>query len=189
MNTNESVLNAKKLGLICADEVIKRISLGHCLLPGGINLDEILNRQTKRIEHDVKPIVFHAFVERLIKHIHRREAQIKRFQNCVEQFNQDQTDFESYVQSVIERPALLDEEIFLRSIDTIGLKPHAKQALNRENIYCIKDLVIRTEIDIRKIPNLGDMSFRKIENALKSLELTFGMSLPEWLICADKEAA
>jgi DNA-directed RNA polymerase subunit alpha len=83
-----------------------------------------------------------------------------------------------------QKSALSQEEevnpILLRPVDDLELTVRAANCLKAENIYYIGDLVLRTENDLLKTPNLGKKSLLEIKNVLASRGLSLGMRLDNW---------
>lgn len=72
------------------------------------------------------------------------------------------------------------DPILLRPVDDLELTVRAANCLKAENIYYIGDLVIRSEADLLKTPNLGKKSLMEIKNVLSSRGLSLGMKLDNW---------
>lgn len=70
--------------------------------------------------------------------------------------------------------------ILLRPVDDLELTVRAANCLKAENIYYIGDLVMRTEQDLLKTPNLGKKSLTEIKNILISHGLNLGMHIENW---------
>jgi hypothetical protein len=187
--TDEQLANAKKIGLDCADEVISRINLGHEKLPSGIDFSEVLETKTASLSLVIKETAFKAFTRRLIKHLCRREEQIKRFKSCVELFNKDEDEFLSFVSAVRARDTVILDEILARKISDLGVSNRTKNALAAHGIAFFCDLVQMSEKEIRHIPNLGRKGILEINAALARFELNLGMNLSSNDSRALKEAA
>ena len=52
--------------------------------------------------------------------------------------------------------------------------------LKAENIFYIGDLILRTENDLLKTPNLGKKSLTEIKDILATKGLSLGMRLENW---------
>lgn len=72
------------------------------------------------------------------------------------------------------------DPILLRPVDDLELTVRAANCLKAENIYYIGDLVMRSENDLLKTPNLGKKSLMEIKNVLQSRGLSLGMKLDNW---------
>jgi DNA-directed RNA polymerase subunit alpha len=76
--------------------------------------------------------------------------------------------------------ALDVDPILLRSIDELELTVRSANCLKAENIYCIGDLIQRTEVELLKTPNLGKKSLTEIKDVLAGHGLSLGMRLENW---------
>lgn len=72
------------------------------------------------------------------------------------------------------------DPLLLRPVDDLELTVRAANCLKAENIYYIGDLVVRSENDLLKTPNLGKKSLMEIKNVLASRGLALGMKLDNW---------
>lgn len=70
--------------------------------------------------------------------------------------------------------------IFMRPVDDLELTVRSANCLKAESIYFIGDLVMRSETDLLKTPNLGKKSLTEIKNVLASHGLSLGMRLDNW---------
>jgi DNA-directed RNA polymerase subunit alpha len=70
--------------------------------------------------------------------------------------------------------------ILLRPVEDLELTVRSANCLKGENIYYIGDLVMRSETDLLKTPNLGKKSLNEIKNILLSRGLYLGMQIPGW---------
>lgn len=92
----------------------------------------------------------------------------------------------AFVELRHEEPRKIEERsqdidpILLRPVDDLELTVRAANCLKAENIYYIGDLVIRSEADLLKTPNLGKKSLMEIKNVLSSRGLSLGMKLDNW---------
>ena len=64
-------------------------------------------------------------------------------------------------------------KILETSIDDLDFSVRAYNCLKRANILTLKDLVDKSENEMRKIRNLGKKSFDEVINKVKDLGLTF----------------
>lgn len=83
----------------------------------------------------------------------------------------------------IVEPEEVKEEIdpiLLRPVDDLELTVRSANCLKAENIYYIGDLVLRTEVELLKTPNLGKKSLTEIKDVLASKGLSLGMRLESW---------
>lgn len=72
------------------------------------------------------------------------------------------------------------DPVLLRSVDDLELTVRAANCLKAENIYYIGDLVLRTENDLLKTPNLGKKSLTEIKAVLAMRNLSLGMIIEDW---------
>lgn len=70
--------------------------------------------------------------------------------------------------------------IFTRPVDDLELTVRSANCLKAESIFFIGDLVMRSENDLLKTPNLGKKSLTEIKNVLASHGLSLGMRLDNW---------
>jgi len=72
------------------------------------------------------------------------------------------------------------DPILLRPVDELELTVRSANCLKAEQIYYIGDLVLRSEVDLMKTPNLGKKSLTEIKDVLAQRGLTLGMHLENW---------
>jgi DNA-directed RNA polymerase subunit alpha len=72
------------------------------------------------------------------------------------------------------------DPVLLRPVDELELTVRSANCLKAENIYYIGDLVMRSENDLLKTPNLGRKSLNEIKEVLASRGLTLGMKIENW---------
>ncbi len=72
------------------------------------------------------------------------------------------------------------DPILMRPVDDLELTVRSANCLKAENIYCIGDLIQRTEVELLKTPNLGKKSLTEIKEVLASRGLVLGMQLENW---------
>lgn len=72
------------------------------------------------------------------------------------------------------------DPILLRPIDDLELTVRSANCLKAESIYYIGDLVLRTEVELLKTPNLGKKSLTEIKDVLGQRGLALGMKLENW---------
>jgi len=72
------------------------------------------------------------------------------------------------------------DPILLRPVDELELTVRSANCLKAENIYYIGDLVLRTETELLKTPNLGKKSLTEIKDVLATHGLSLGMRLENW---------
>ena len=72
------------------------------------------------------------------------------------------------------------DPILRRPVDDLELTVRSANCLKAENIYCIGDLIQRTEVELLKTPNLGKKSLTEIKDVLASRGLSLGMRLENW---------
>ncbi len=70
--------------------------------------------------------------------------------------------------------------ILLQPVDDLELTVRSSNALKAEGIYYVGDLVLKSEEDLLKTPNLGRKSLTEIKDMLAQYELTLGMTLDNW---------
>lgn len=70
--------------------------------------------------------------------------------------------------------------LLLRPVDELELTVRSANCLKAESIYYIGDLILRTENELLKAPNLGRKSLNEIKEVLASRGLTLGMKLENW---------
>jgi DNA-directed RNA polymerase subunit alpha len=78
-----------------------------------------------------------------------------------------------------DREASIDP-ILLCPVDELELTVRSANCLKAENIFYIGDLVLRTEMELLKTPNLGKKSLTEIKDVLTSRGLSLGMKLEGW---------
>lgn len=81
---------------------------------------------------------------------------------------------EEEVEEVSIDPALL------RTIDDLELTVRSANCLKAEKIDYVGDLVLRTEMELLKTPNLGKKSLNEIKDVLAQHGLRLGMVLEHW---------
>ena len=72
------------------------------------------------------------------------------------------------------------DPILMRPIDDLELTVRSANCLKAESIYYIGDLVLRTEVELLKTPNLGKKSLTEIKDVLGQRGLSLGMKLENW---------
>lgn len=72
------------------------------------------------------------------------------------------------------------DPMLMRPVDDLELTVRAANCLKAENICFIGDLVMRTENDLLKTPNLGKKSLMEIKGVLAQRGLTLGMVVEQW---------
>ena len=72
------------------------------------------------------------------------------------------------------------EPILLRPVDDLELTVRSANCLKAENINFIGDLVLKTEGELLKTPNLGKKSLTEIKDVLAGRSLSLGMKLENW---------
>ncbi len=66
----------------------------------------------------------------------------------------------------------LDDNVF-----NLNVSKRTDNLLYNENIITVRDLVIKTEHELIRMPNIGRKAINEIKHALKELGLTLGMKL------------
>jgi len=72
------------------------------------------------------------------------------------------------------------DPVLLRPVDELELTVRSANCLKAEQIYYIGDLVLRSEVELMKTPNLGKKSLTEIKGVLAQRGLTLGMHLENW---------
>jgi DNA-directed RNA polymerase subunit alpha len=67
-----------------------------------------------------------------------------------------------------------------KPVDDLELTVRSANCLKAENILMIGDLVIKSENELLKTPNLGRKSLNEIKEVLASRGLTLGMKISNW---------
>jgi len=108
------------------------------------------------------------------------EEAIKRAATILQQQLSVFVDIEK--EAYVEPEEVKDEidPVLLRPVDDLELTVRSANCLKAENIYYIGDLVLRTEIELLKTPNLGKKSLTEIKDILASKGLSLGMRLENW---------
>lgn len=92
--------------------------------------------------------------------------------------------FINFEEEIEEDVAILEELTFdpnlLKKVDELELSVRSQNCLKNDNIVYIGDLVTRTEAQMLKTPNFGRKSLNEINDLLSSMNLCFGMEVPEW---------
>lgn len=72
------------------------------------------------------------------------------------------------------------DPVLLQTIDELDLTVRSANCLKAENIYYLGELVLRTESELLKTPNLGKKSLNEIKDLLSSKGLSLGMKIDNW---------
>lgn len=89
--------------------------------------------------------------------------------------------FEDMIEeSASERLDVPFNENLLKKVDELELSVRSANCLKNENIFYLGDLVQRTEADMLRTPNFGRKSLNEIKALLTSMDLSFGMQIPDW---------
>jgi DNA-directed RNA polymerase subunit alpha len=72
------------------------------------------------------------------------------------------------------------DPLLLRPVDDLELTVRSANCLKAENIFYIGDLILRTEVDLLRTPNLGKKSLMEIKDVLATKGLQLGMRLENW---------
>ena len=72
------------------------------------------------------------------------------------------------------------DPILIKPVDDLELTVRSANCLKAENILLIGDLVMKSENELLKTPNLGRKSLNEIKEVLASRGLTLGMKLTNW---------
>ena len=86
---------------------------------------------------------------------------------------------EQIAEEVVEPVEQIDPNL-LRPVDDLELTVRSANCLKAENIYYIGDLILRTEFELLKTPNLGRKSLTEIKDVLALKGLSLGMRLENW---------
>ena len=65
------------------------------------------------------------------------------------------------------------------SISCLGLSIRASNCLHTGNIYKLKELIVRSEVDLLNLPNMGELSIAEIKGSLKACGLKLELDLTE----------
>ena len=79
-----------------------------------------------------------------------------------------------------EKSELPFSPYLLKKVDELELSVRSANCLKNDNIVYIGDLVLKTESEMLKTPNFGRKSLNEIKEVLGSMNLRFGMDVPEW---------
>ena len=72
------------------------------------------------------------------------------------------------------------DPLLMRPVDDLELTVRSANCLKAENIFYIGDLILRSEHDLLKTPNLGKKSLTEIKDVLATKGLSLGMRLENW---------
>jgi DNA-directed RNA polymerase subunit alpha len=72
------------------------------------------------------------------------------------------------------------DPILSKPVDDLELTVRSANCLKAENILMIGDLVMKSENELLKTPNLGRKSLNEIKEVLASRGLTLGMKISNW---------
>lgn len=89
-------------------------------------------------------------------------------------------DLEAEASMEPKRPETTIDPMLLRSVDDLELTVRSANCLKAENIFYIGDLILRTEAELLKTPNLGKKSLNEIKDVLASRGLSLGMRIDNW---------
>lgn len=90
-------------------------------------------------------------------------------------FNEDEEDLSEAKEEILPFSPQL-----LKKVDHLELSVRSQNCLKNDNITYIGDLVVKTEADMLRTPNFGRKSLNEIKEVLDSMNLRFGMHIPEW---------
>lgn len=89
-------------------------------------------------------------------------------------------DIEEEIIERVEEERVEIDPVLLRSIDDLELTVRSANCLKAEKIDYVGDLVLRTEMELLKTPNLGKKSLNEIKDVLAQQDLRLGMVLENW---------
>lgn len=98
-------------------------------------------------------------------------------------FQQQLSAFVDLDSDLLKEPIKKEEEfdpVLLRPVEDLELTVRSANCLKAENVHYIGDLVLRTETDLLKTPNLGKKSLNEIKEVLSQRSLSLGMHLDNW---------
>ena len=91
------------------------------------------------------------------------------------------SDLHDLPDGVIDKPSDAGiDPLLVRPVDDLELTVRSANCLKAESIYYVGDLIQRTEVELRKTPNLGKKSLTEIKDVLASRGLSLGMRLENW---------
>lgn len=89
-------------------------------------------------------------------------------------------DLEAEASMETKHPEAAIDPMLLRSVDDLELTVRSANCLKAENIFYIGDLILRSEAELLKTPNLGKKSLNEIKDVLASRGLSLGMRIDNW---------
>jgi len=89
-------------------------------------------------------------------------------------------ELKSETKSQKEQREIAIDPILLCPVEELDLTVRSANCLKAENIFYVGDLVLRTEMELLKTPNLGKKSLTEIKDVLTSRGLSLGMKLEGW---------
>jgi len=89
-------------------------------------------------------------------------------------------DLEAEASAEPKRAETAIDPMLLRSVDDLELTVRSANCLKAENIFYIGDLILRSEAELLKTPNLGKKSLNEIKDVLASRGLSLGMRIDNW---------
>lgn len=72
------------------------------------------------------------------------------------------------------------DALYLQPVESLELTVRSMNCLKTENIKRVGDLIIKTEYELLKTPNLGRKSLNEIKDVLKAIGLQLGTRLNNW---------
>ncbi|MGH8278815.1 MAG: DNA-directed RNA polymerase subunit alpha [Gammaproteobacteria bacterium] len=81
------------------------------------------------------------------------------------------------------------DPVLLKPVEELELTVRSANCLKAENINYIGDLVLKTEVELLKTPNLGKKSLTEIKDVLAQHGLTLGMKIENWPPASLQKAA
>ena len=70
--------------------------------------------------------------------------------------------------------------LFFQGVHNLRLIPRTRNCLEKEKMFCIGDLVSKTEQKMLSIPNFGRKCLDEIKEELQKINLKFNMELDQW---------
>ena len=93
--------------------------------------------------------------------------------------------FINFDEPEIQPDQISDERIsfnphLLKKVEELELSVRSANCLKNDNIIYIGDLVQKSESEMLRTPNFGRKSLNEIKEVLQQMDLTLGISVPDW---------